>query len=414
MQIVILGLNYAPETSGIAPYTRGLATGLAKRGHDVKVIAGYPHYPAWKIDSQYRGWTFREKLDGVSVQRLRHYVPSSPTNLNRIWLECTYGARISTTGWGNPDVILCVSPALLASAMALARNRLTPKRPPIGLVVQDLYSAGIAETKAAGGAVSTLAAKFEAMVLRKTDGIAVVHERFGSNVANKMGISEDKIRIIRNWTHLPKTVQQDRKLSRSERGWKDNKIIVLHAGNMGVKQGLENVVEAARLADSQLDNRVNFILMGDGNQRSALEIRAKGIRSLQFLDPVPDEQFQSMLADSDVLLVNERPGVEEMSVPSKLTSYFSAGVPVLAATSATGTTGAEIASSNGGIIVTPGDPKALIAGVLQLADNKELSRTLGQAGIAYSRRNLNAEHAIDQYEKWLQELVQQSKGEEQR
>ena len=102
---------------------------------------------------------------------------------------------------------------------------------------------------------------------------------------------------------------------------------------MGVKQGLENVVEAARLADSQLDNRVNFILMGDGNQRSALEIRAKGIRSLQFLDPVPDEQFQSMLADSDVLLVNERPGVEEMSVPSKLTSYFSAGVPVLAATS---------------------------------------------------------------------------------
>ena len=229
-----------------------------------------------------------------------------------------------------------------------------------------------------------------------------------------MGISEDKIRIIRNWTHLPKTVQQDRKLSRSERGWKDNKIIVLHAGNMGVKQGLENVVEAARLADSQLDNRVNFILMGDGNQRSALEIRAKGIRSLQFLDPVPDEQFQSMLADSDVLLVNERPGVEEMSVPSKLTSYFSAGVPVLAATSATGTTGAEIASSNGGIIVTPGDPKALIAGVLQLADNKELSRTLGQAGIAYSRRNLNAEHAIDQYEKWLQELVQQSKGEEQR
>ena len=61
--------------------------------------------------------------------------------------------------------------------------------------MQDLYSAGIAETKAAGGAVSTLAAKFEAMVLRKTDGIAVVHERFGSNVANKMGISEDKIRI---------------------------------------------------------------------------------------------------------------------------------------------------------------------------------------------------------------------------
>ena len=94
MQIVILGLNYAPETSGIAPYTRGLATGLAKRGHDVKVIAGYPHYPAWKIDSQYRGWTFREKLDGSigsALTSLRSVISDQfESNLARMHIRCTY------------------------------------------------------------------------------------------------------------------------------------------------------------------------------------------------------------------------------------------------------------------------------------------------------------------------------------
>jgi len=84
----------------------------------------------------------------------------------------------------------------------------------------------------------------------------------------------------------------------------------LHAGNMGAKQGLENVVEAARLAD-QRGSPITFVLMGAGNQRSRLTALARGIRSIQFLEPLPDGEFETAVATADVLVLNERPQVAE-------------------------------------------------------------------------------------------------------
>ncbi|REE73012.1 glycosyltransferase involved in cell wall biosynthesis [Rhodococcus wratislaviensis] len=409
MRISVLGLHYAPEVTGNAPYTSGLAAGLAKRGHDVQVLTGYPHYPSWKVDTRYKGWSSRETLDGVAVRRFRHYVPAAPNSIGRVLLESTYGARLLAARWGRADVVLCVSPALLSSAIAIARNRLTPRRPPVGVLVQDLYSLGIAETKAAGNTASTLATRFESAVLGSADGVSVVHEKFKSNAVRRLAIPEDRISVIRNWMHLRETTKNDRRQTRANRGWADSDTVVLHAGNMGVKQGLENVVAAAKLADSQTSRRVIFVLMGDGNQRRALESAAKGVRSLQFIGSLPDEQFQATLAAADILLVNERPGVSEMSVPSKLTSYFSTGIPVLAASSPEGTTANELTRSGGGIAVTPGDPYQLLDGVALLASDLALSRTLGANGKRYCVQYLSEEYAIDQYESWLQGLVYQSK-----
>ncbi len=409
MRVTVLGLHYAPEVTGNAPYTRGLAAGLAKRGHDVQVLTGYPHYPSWTIDPRYRGWSSREDLDGVAVRRFRHHVPAAPNALGRVVLETTYGARLLANRWGKADVVLCVSPALLSSAMAIARNRLTPSRPPIGVLVQDLYSLGVAETQASRTTASTLATRFESAVLSGADGISVVHDRFKTNAVTKLGIPEDRVSVIRNWMHLQEAPKSDRRQARADRGWKDDDVVVLHAGNMGVKQGLENVVAAARLADSQPARRVTFVLMGDGNQRRHLEDLAKGVRSLQFIGSLPDEQFQATLAAADILLVNEKPGVAEMSVPSKLTSYFNTGRPVLAATSPVGTTATEIGQSRAGIVVPPGDPQALLDGASRLASDPELSRQLGEAGKRYCEENLSEDYAISQYETWLKRLAERGR-----
>ena len=105
---------------------------------------------------------------------------------------------------------------------------------------------------------------------------------------------------------------------------------------------------------------IRFVLMGDGNQRRLLQQSAKGVQRIEFKEPLDAEDYRQVLACADVLLVNERPGVGEMAVPSKLTSYFSAGRPVLAATDADGVTAGEIRDAGAGVVVPAGDPAALL------------------------------------------------------
>jgi glycosyltransferase involved in cell wall biosynthesis len=181
---------------------------------------------------------------------------------------------------------------------------------------------------------------------------------------------------------------------------------------MGLKQGLGNVIDAARLADADTDTggRVIFVLLGDGNQRELLKSRGADVKSLQFIDPLPDAEFQAVLAAADILLVNEMPGVTEMSVPSKLTSYFSMGKPVLAASSEKGTTAIEIARSNGGIRIDPGNPRGLLMSARSLANDPALAERLGHAGKQYCNDHLSENSAIDQYDSWINDLVRSWKG----
>src|SRR5271165_6474346 len=90
VRVAILGINYAPEPTGIAPYTTGLAAGLTKRGHDVQVLTGYPHYPHWKRDEATSGFRSDEEIDGVRVRRLSHHVPRDLSWGGRAAMELTF------------------------------------------------------------------------------------------------------------------------------------------------------------------------------------------------------------------------------------------------------------------------------------------------------------------------------------
>ena len=145
--------------------------------------------------------------------------------------------------------------------------------------------------------------------------------------------------------------------------------------------------------------------MGDGGQRPALEAAARGVRAVQFVDPLPEQEYVAALHAADVLLVNERPGIAEMAVPSKLTSYFSTGLPLLAATGADGTTAAELTAAGAGVRVEPGDPEALLRAVLSLRADPARARALGANGPSYCARVLSEGAALDAYDAWVRELV---------
>ena len=150
LKVLIIGINYAPEVTGIAPYTTGVARGLAAAGHRVQVLCGFPHYPAWSFAGGYeKGWRRREHDGAVEVIRLRHPLPTNAVGPSRVLMEAVFAGQAGVGGLADPDLILVMSPALLSVGAALARR--ARNRAAVGVIVQDLYSRAFPETGALGG-----------------------------------------------------------------------------------------------------------------------------------------------------------------------------------------------------------------------------------------------------------------------
>ncbi|WP_336645741.1 glycosyltransferase [Microbacterium sp. USHLN186] len=396
--ILFIGVNYAPEPTGISPYTTGMAEGLAGRGHDVSVITSFPHYPWWRIPAEYRHLPARDETNGVRVRRLRHYIPHRPSTIRRALFELSFGVRALFTRWRSPDVVVVISPALLASRLVAARARL--QGIPVVTWVQDIYTLGVGQ--ASSGRGKGLIARVERSLADASHRVVVIHDRFRSMFVEGVGTSAP-IDVVRNWSHVPDVSGDRRAETRGRMHWADDDVIVLHAGAMGAKQGLENVVYAAREA-TRRGSRVRFVLLGDGNQREHLESLGADPR-LDFVDPLPDDRFLDTLAAADVLLANERPGLTEMSVPSKLTTYFATGLPVVAAVDSSSTTHDEVLASGAGPVVAAGDPVALVDAIEALDAQPGAAASYGASGRAYRAAHLTSSAAINAFEQTLTQAI---------
>jgi colanic acid biosynthesis glycosyl transferase WcaI len=404
VDVSILSLHYPPESTGNAPYTGALAVGLAARSHRVNAIVAHPHYPEWRIRPGYGQWRRREVTAGVMVQRLRHYIPRPPRGLRRLISEVSFGLRLCLNRFPSRGVVVAVSPALFATALAALRIRVMPSRPGLVVWVQDIYTLGMAETQEGGGLAGRVTKLVERHVLRSADRVVVIHPRFADYLEREMGIDPKRLTVIRNWTHLKPAPAMDKLEARAAIGWPSDRRLVVHTGNMGAKQGLDNVVEAARLADA-CSAPVQFVLVGDGSERSRLEALARGIERISFVDPLGEADYRCALAAADCLLVNELPGVANMAVPSKLTSYFDAARPVLAATDVDGITASEIAQAEAGTVVPAGDPHALLTAALEISCDSEQSDVYGASARRFCRERLTADAAIGAFERVVREVA---------
>ena len=388
-KILIIGINYRPETTGIAPYTSDMAEHLAASGHRITVITGFAHYPAWRHEPDEHRMRAVESRGGVRVIRRRHYVPRSQSAIRRAAYEGTFLVHGALSRPERPDVVFGVIPSL--SGGLLARYFAARAHAPYGLIFQDLMApaarqSGIGGGSRVAGATSTL----ERWATAKARTVAIASENFRPYL-REIGVDESRIFDLPNWSHLGAPTA-DRTATREQLGWPPDHSVVLHAGNMGLKQGLEQVVEAARRADA-LAAPVLFVLMGEGSQRAALEAHAKRIERLRFLPFQPEADVPNILDAADLLLVSERPTVIDMSLPSKLTSYFAAGRPIVAAVPPQGSTAREILQAGAGVIVPIGDPEELNRVVGQIRDDPEWASRMGAAGREYARSALDLNKA---------------------
>ncbi len=137
--------------------------------------------------------------------------------------------------------------------------------------------------------------------------VVVIHDRFADRVHEDFGVPRDRIAVVRNWTHISAMPQVDVPEVRRRFGWSDDETVVLHTGNMGVKQGLHHVVDAGRIAHDR-GQKIRFVLVGNGAQRDQLQARIdERPTSTAILPPLGDREFAEVLQAADVLLVNELP-----------------------------------------------------------------------------------------------------------
>ena len=323
--------------------------------------------------------------------------------------ELSLGIRFAFGRFDPESVVIAISPALFATAMAVLRVRLTRNRPRLIVWVQDLYALGMVETKEGGGLSTGITKMVERFVLCSADRVVVIHPRFAVYVADEMQVDPARIEVIRNWTHLKPSPLISQHDGRVALGWPTKSVLAVHTGNMGAKQGLENIVEAARLADDRRSPIV-FVLVGGGGERDRLEQLAKGVERIKFVDPLGESDYRNALAAADCLLVNELPGVSSMAVPSKLTSYFDAARPIVAATDQGGITAGEIELARAGVVVPAGDPEALLEAVLELSRDPKRASAYATAGRRFRTETLDAGGAHSTFDRLVTDVASEQRS----
>jgi colanic acid biosynthesis glycosyl transferase WcaI len=396
VRILIVTTNYHPELTGIGKFNGEMAAWLARRGHEVRVITAPPYYPEWDVAAGYSAWKFsRERLDGVDVIRCPLYVPRKPRCVTRLLHLLSFSlSSLPVTLWNGafwrPDLVFVLEPPLMCAPAALLAKLMAGGKS--WLHVQDFevdaaFQLGIVR----GRRARSFAEKFESWMLKRFDRVSTISGKMLQKLGSK-GVDRKKIMLFPNWVDHRSIFPLNRPgRFRSQLNIGEDKIVLLYSGNMGEKQGLEVVVEAAKkLRD---DPKYLFVFCGQGAARERLETDARRLTNVVFMDLQPVNLLNELLNSADIHLLPQRPDAEDLVMPSKLTAMLASGKPVIAAARME----TEVATlvSQCGVVVEPADVDALCEAISELGVQAELRSVLGKAGREYAVACLGIERILE-------------------
>jgi len=413
VKILVYGLNFAPELTGIGKYTGEMAEWLAAQGHEVRVVTAPPYYPAWRVAEGYSGARYRvqdsrDKIQGnnssgLVVYRCPLWVPARPSGLKRLlhlasFALASFPVALRLAFW-RPDVVLVVAPAFFCAPGAWLTARLCGAK--AWLHVQDYeidaaFDLGLLKGKALRGLVTTV----ERWLLRRFDIVSTISQRMVERAIAK-NVAPERAVLFPNWVELDAIAPGGAATNRyrAELAIHENAIVALYSGNMGAKQGLEILSEAARRCP-----QVQFVFCGNGAGRADLEARCHTLANVRMLDLQPAERLGELLTCADIHLLPQRADAADLVMPSKLTGMLASGRPVVA-TAHAGTEVAKVAEGCG-IVAPPEDAAAFAAAITVLAGDSERRAALGMAGRRYAEEHLGLGAVLGGFEARLKQVLE--------
>jgi colanic acid biosynthesis glycosyl transferase WcaI len=360
MRVIVWGINYAPEFTGIAPHSVALCEFLHARGHDVEMVTTFSYYPTWRKLPEDQGRLYRrDVVRGVPVHRCWHFVPERVSAAKRILHEasfiCTSVARVLSLS--RPDVYVVVSPPLALGAAAWMIGRL--KRAPFIFHVQDLQpDAALKLGMLKQGWFTRALLWLEAFAYAKATRVSSI-TRGMLDVFRGKGVPEEKLVYFPNAIALREALPPPpRGEFRARFGFGADEFLAVYAGNLGVKQGLDVLVEAARLVQ---DQRVRIIICGAGAQRDVLAGRVGELQlpNVTMLPLQEGEAYRALLADVDVCFITQQAGAGNSFFPSKLLGLLAQGKPVIIVADPEAELSRSVAEGGYGVSLPPGEPAEL-------------------------------------------------------
>lgn len=404
MRIVVLPPHFEPDTAPTGVIWAVIVRELASRGHEIEVVTSLPWYRDHRVEVGFEGKTVRrEDTPWGRITRINPFPTADKRNLVRRALS--YGGFSALTGLMGArgprvDAVIAISPPLTLALSGWAVAKL--RGAPLILNLQDIFPDVAIELGAIKGPRMIAAArKLERACYRASDAVTVLSEDLKANLIGK-DIRATKVRVIPNFVEVDRLHVGPRDNAyRTEFGLTDKRV-VMYAGNVGLSQSLDLVLDAAAALVYESD--VVFVINGQGAQREELERRARGLNNVRFVDMQPIARLPEVLSAADLHLIPLRKGLARSSVPSKTYSIMAAGRPFVASVDE-GTEVALLAERSGaGVAVPPEDAEALTKAIRSLLDEPSELDAMGDRGRRFVEGWASPAAVAAAYEELIAEL----------
>ena len=404
MKIVIYGINYSPDLVGVGKYTGEFGDWLSKQSHEITVITAHPYYPSWKLNSFFDNFFYtRNKKNSTVIWRCPIYVPAKLTTVTRILhlLSFTISSIpiLIFNCFLKPDLVIQIAPTIFCAPNTLLISKIT--RAKSLLHIQDfeidaLFGLNLTSIKSNNSSVKKITLNFESWILKQFDFVSTISYGMLSR-AKKKGVLEGRLILFPNWSEVDRF--QNTKPSPEllkKLGIQPNKKVILYSGNIGEKQGLENVILAAESMLNIPD--VIFLIVGDGASKTRLMQMTidLNLSNVVFAPLQEYEDLPKLLASANVHLVIQKRGVADAVLPSKLTNIFAVGGNVVI-TADEKTTLGELSKEFPGIAITVESESvsSLVQGIQQALE-LEIPNQVAQA---YANQYLDKEKILSKFMK---------------
>jgi colanic acid biosynthesis glycosyl transferase WcaI len=373
MRVIVWGINYAPEITGIAPHNVALCEFLRDQGADVEMVTTFAYYPTWRKRPEDRHLLSRtDVINGVPVHRCWHFVPERVSAWKRIIHEATFvlTSTIRVLSLNKADVYVIPSPPLLLGMAAWFVTAL--KRAPFVFHVQDLQpDAAVGLGMLRPGRFTRALYWLEAFAYKHAARVGGISEEI-LDAFRRKGVPEEKLILFPNGVAIPAESQIPAAGAfRAKNGFTADEFLAVYAGNLGVKQGLDILLDAADKL--RAETKIRIVLCGDGAERAALaqEVADRALTNVSMLSLQFGLDYKELLVDADVSLITQQSGSGNAFFPSKLLVTLAYGSPVVTVADEESALARAVANGRFGINRLPGQADQLAQTFRELAQDRQ-------------------------------------------
>ena len=380
MNLVVVTPHFAPDVAPTGSVMTRIVHELAELGHTIEVITSLPWYRDHAVEPAFEGKLIRhEDIRWGRITRLHPFpAPDKRALIHRAAAFAGFSAIGAAVGARGPKVdgVLAVSPPLTLglTGWAIARAR----GGAFVFNVQDVYPDVAAELGVLKeGRLLSATRRLERFCYDRADAVTVLSEELQDNVRDKT-TQPDKVKVIPNFVDTVAIAPSEHENAYRREFGLETKVVVMYAGNVGLSQSLDIVIEAAGALSHEKD--LLFVINGQGAGRHELEKRARGLTNVRFVDMQPTERLPEVLAAADIHLVPLKRGLARSSVPSKTYSILAAGRPLIASVDRGSEVARLVERAEAGIAVPPEDAEALTKAIRSLIEAPADRARMGASG----------------------------------